>query len=62
MEFIRKLLKIGNSSSKGGPDEARGVAPLQTQEEQDATRERMESEMADQKERRETSQSNQTEQ
>jgi hypothetical protein len=32
----------------------RGAAPIQTQEEQDATRARMESEMASQREKRET--------
>jgi hypothetical protein len=39
---------------KSLPDLARGSAPMQSQEEQDATRTRMESEMADQKERRES--------
>ena len=48
MEFIRKLF----GGSKKQPEAARGVAPLQTQQQQDDTRNRMEAEMADQKERR----------
>jgi hypothetical protein len=54
LEFIRKLLKMDRGPEKTLPDLARGSAPMQSQEEQDATRTRMESEMADQKERRES--------
>ena len=48
MEFIRKLL--GRNEKQ--PEAARGVAPTQSQEQQDETRNRMEAEMAQQKERR----------
>ena len=51
MEFLRKLLKLGGTGSKTTQD-ARGAAPVQSQEEQDATRVRMEAEMAEQRERR----------
>jgi hypothetical protein len=51
LEFIRKLL--GKNVKKEQTDIARGSAPVQSQEEQDATRARMEAEMAGQKERRE---------
>lgn len=50
MEFIRKLM---NRKPKNTDPPARGAAPVQSQEEQDATRVRMESEMADQREQRE---------
>ena len=55
MEFLRKLFKSGSKAQKPESDQARGGAPVQSQEEQDATRARMEAEMADQKERRESS-------
>ena len=55
MEFIRKLL--GKNVKKEETDIARGSAPVQSQEEQDATRARMEAEMAGQRERREADQS-----
>ena len=48
MEFIRKLL--GKSDKKEEP--VRGMAPSQSQAEQDHTRTQMEAEMAEQKERR----------
>ena len=48
MEFIRKLF----ARTEKQPEAARGVAPIQTQEQQDETRSRMEAEMAQQKERR----------
>ena len=48
MEFIRKIF----GGTKKQPEAARGVAPVQTQEQQDETRSRMEAEMAQQKERR----------
>jgi hypothetical protein len=48
MEFIRKI--FGRTEKQ--PDAARGVAPVQSQEQQDETRSRMEAEMAQQKERR----------
>jgi hypothetical protein len=53
MEFIRKLFNRGAPSQKPETEAARGAAPVQSQEEQDATRARMEAEMADHKERRE---------
>ena len=56
MNLIRKLLKSDKASSKDGPEDARGAAPLQSPEEQEATRTRMEAEMAEQKERRENRQ------
>ena len=49
MEFIRKLLKM-DGAKKAEP--ARGTAPAQSQEDQDATRARMEAEMAEHRERR----------
>ena len=51
LEFIRKLLNRGNNKDES--KEARGVAPLQTPEEQEATRERMEAEMDQQRDDRE---------
>ena len=51
MEFIRKILSFGNK--RDDTTVARGAAPLQSQEEQDATRGRMEAEMDQQRERRE---------
>lgn len=53
MEFIRKLF---GKSDRAKTDVVRGAAPVQSQDEQDATRSRMESEMAAQKERRESGQ------
>ena len=53
MEFIRKLLRLGQSE-RDAPVQARGAAPVQTQEEQDATRARMETELQEQKDRRES--------
>jgi hypothetical protein len=52
LEFIRNLLKFGK---KDATPPARGSAPVQSQEEQDATRTRMEAEMDQQRERREAS-------
>jgi hypothetical protein len=52
LNFIRKLLKSGGAS-KASTLDARGAAPVQSQGDQDATRARMEAEMAEQKERRE---------
>ena len=49
MEFIRKLLKMDRAKEA---EPARGTAPIQSQENQDATRARMEAEMAEQRERR----------
>ena len=48
MEFIRKIF----GGAKKQPEAARGVAPSQTQEQQDETRNRREAEMAQQQERR----------
>ena len=53
LEFIRKLLRLGNPAKQKEPDQARGAAPVQSQEEQDSTRARMEAEMEGQRERRE---------
>lgn len=53
MEFIRNLLKFGKKDKQEEP--ARGMAPTQSQEDQDHTRTQMEAEMAQQKERREAS-------
>jgi hypothetical protein len=50
MEFFRKLFKFGKPEKQ--TESVRGMAPLQTQAEQDETRTRMEAEMAGQKERR----------
>ena len=53
MEFIRKLFNFGRAPKAPASENFRGAAPVQSKEEQDATRERMEGEMASQKERRE---------
>jgi hypothetical protein len=50
MEFFRKIFKISRNKRQEEP--ARGMAPVQSQDEQDQTRNRMEAEMARQKERR----------
>jgi hypothetical protein len=52
MDFVRKLLNFSKGSSKSQPADARGSAPVQSQEDQDATRSRMEAEMTQQRERR----------
>jgi hypothetical protein len=52
MDFIRKALRLIRPEKQTGS--LRGMAPIQSQEEQDQTRTRMEAEMALQKERRET--------
>jgi hypothetical protein len=54
LEFLRKLLKLGGSKNLPSSDDPRGAAPLQSQEEQDATRHRMEDEMDKQRESRES--------
>ncbi len=51
LAFIRKLLKR-DKGTEGAAQTFRGAAPVQTQEEQDATRLRMEAEMESQRERR----------
>jgi len=51
LEFIRKL--FGGKPKAPPADVMRGGAPVQSQEEQDATRARMEAEMADQRQSRE---------
>jgi hypothetical protein len=52
MEFLKKL--FGRGTRKAEPEGARGLAPQQSQVEQDATRARMEEEVTGQRERRET--------
>jgi hypothetical protein len=51
LEFIRKL--FGSKPKEDPAETMRGAAPVQSQEEQDATRTRMEAEMADQRDARE---------
>lgn len=60
LEFIRKLLRLGGSPQKAPAQEARGAAPVQSQEEQDATRSRMEAEVAEQREKREATSEEET--
>jgi hypothetical protein len=52
LEFIRNLFNREKKTQDTG-QAFRGAAPVQTQKEQDATRERMETEMAAERERRE---------
>jgi hypothetical protein len=53
LEFLRKLFaKFGGNKNLPSSDDPRGAAPLQSQEEQDATRHRMEAEMDKQRESR----------
>jgi hypothetical protein len=51
VEFIRRLLKMGSKPKQ--QEVMRGSAPIQSTEEQDASRKRMEDEMVSQRERRE---------
>lgn len=60
LEFIRKLLRLGGSPQEKPPEEARGAAPVQSQEEQDATRSRMEAEVSEQREKREATSEEET--
>jgi len=52
MNFLRKILKL-DRTERDPPAQARGAAPMQSPEEQDATRARMEAEMEEQRQRRE---------
>ena len=49
MQFIKNLIARFSSREKAEPETLRGLAPMQTDAEQSASRSRMEAEMAEQK-------------